>query len=82
MTKIIAGGVALLAGIAALSPSQAAGGCGAGWHRGPMGHCRRNEVVVPAAPVAVAPRKIYAPVGRTCPRGYHLGPQGRRCWAN
>jgi opacity protein-like surface antigen len=19
-------------------------------------------------------------VGRACPRGYHLGPEGRRCW--
>ena len=22
------------------------------------------------------------PRGRACPRGYHLGPQGRRCWPN
>jgi hypothetical protein len=21
---------------------KVAGGCGAGWHRGPYGHCRRN----------------------------------------
>jgi hypothetical protein len=21
-------------------------------------------------------------VGRVCPRGYHLGPEGRRCWPN
>ena len=20
--------------------------------------------------------------GRACPRGYHLGPEGRRCWPN
>ncbi len=25
---------------------------------------------------------IYAPAGRACPYGYHLGPQGRRCWPN
>jgi Spy/CpxP family protein refolding chaperone len=22
------------------------------------------------------------PHGRVCPRGYHLGPNGRRCWPN
>ena len=22
------------------------------------------------------------PQGRACPRGYHLGPHGRRCWPN
>ena len=21
-------------------------------------------------------------VGRVCPRGYHLGPEGHRCWPN
>jgi hypothetical protein len=21
-------------------------------------------------------------MGRACPRGYHLGPEGRRCWPN
>jgi hypothetical protein len=21
-------------------------------------------------------------VGRACPRGYHLGPEGHRCWPN
>jgi len=21
-------------------------------------------------------------VGRACPRGYHLGPEGKRCWPN
>lgn len=45
---------------------QVAGGCGAGWHRGPHGGCLRN----------------YAhPAAHACPRGYHLGPQGR-CVAN
>ena len=38
-----------------------AGGCGAGWHRGPYGGCLRN----------------YAnPAAHTCPRGYHIGPGG------
>jgi hypothetical protein len=39
-------------------------GCGAGWWRGPGGHCH---------PMAR---------GRWCPRGYHLGPEGGRCWPN
>ncbi|MCK1340345.1 hypothetical protein IVB38_31170 [Bradyrhizobium sp. 38] len=38
-----------------------AGGCGAGWHRGPNGGCLRN----------------YAnPAAHACPRGYHIGPGG------
>ncbi|MFT4119431.1 GCG_CRPN prefix-to-repeats domain-containing protein [Bradyrhizobium sp.] len=38
-----------------------AGGCGAGWHRGPYGGCLRN----------------YAnPGAHACPRGYHIGPGG------
>lgn len=38
-----------------------AGGCGAGWHRGPYGGCLRN----------------YAnPAAHVCPRGYHVGPNG------
>jgi len=41
---------------------QVAGGCGAGWHRGPHGGCIRN----------------YAqPWRHACPRGYHVGPYGR-----
>jgi hypothetical protein len=44
-------------------------GCGPGMHRGPLGGCRRNAVVVaPRAPVVVAPR--------VCPRGSHRGPGG------
>lgn len=38
-----------------------AGGCGAGWHRGPYGGCLRN----------------YAnPAAHACPRGYHIGAGG------
>ena len=49
----------------ATSPSgdviAVAGGCGAGWHRGPYGGCLRN----------------YAnPAAHACPRGYHIGPAG------
>ena len=40
---------------------QVAGGCGAGWHRGPYGGCLRN----------------YAhPGAHACPRGFHIGPHG------
>jgi hypothetical protein len=45
---------------------EIAGGCGAGWHRGPYGGCRRN----------------YAnPAAHPCPRGWYLGRYGR-CRAN
>ena len=43
---------------------KVAEGCGAGFWRGPGGHCH---------PMAV---------GRACPPGYHLGPEGKRCWPN
>ena len=40
---------------------QVAGGCGAGFHRGPYGGCLQN----------------YAnPAAHACPRGYHVGPNG------
>jgi hypothetical protein len=88
--------VTLAAGLAAVSAAQAAGGCGWGAHRGPWGGCRANgsnrviggpaerTVVVPERAVVVGPRGgvFYAPVGRACPVGYHLGPAGRRCWPN
>jgi hypothetical protein len=38
-----------------------AGGCGAGWHRGPYGGCLRN---------------FANPAAHACPRGYHIGPGG------
>ena len=69
-----------------------AGGCGIGWHRGPLGACRPNAravVVAPAAPVVVAPGAAVvvspqrpAVVAPACPRGFHLGPGGRACLPN
>jgi hypothetical protein len=62
-----------------------AGGCGIGLHRGPYGGCRVNErevVVVPAAPVVVAPVVAPVVVARPCPLGMHLGPYGHRCFVN
>jgi hypothetical protein len=90
MTKYFAAALVMVAGLAAFSAAYAEGGCGWGWHRGPLGGCRPNG----SAPVAVAPAPtvvvpvpggaavVYAPSGRACPIGYHLGPQGRRCWPN
>ena len=68
---LFAAGSASAMPLAPLSPTPAgiievAGGCGAGWHRGPYGGCRRN----------------YAqPWLHPCPRGWYLGPYGR-CRAN
>jgi hypothetical protein len=58
---------------AAISPAAARDGCGAGFHRGPYGHCRPNRgpgavVVAPGAPVI----GIYYPR-----RGYW---DGHRYW--
>jgi hypothetical protein len=78
-------GLALAAGLAA--PAEAAmpvpaarradapivqvfGGCGPYGHRGPYGGCR-----------AGGQGGGYR-MGRPCPRGFHLGPYGRRCWPN
>jgi hypothetical protein len=75
-------------GLAQPAVTLAAGGCGIGWHRGPLGGCVRNGpvVVVPAAPVVVAPAVVVRPpvvvAPRVCPFGFHLGPAGRRCVPN
>jgi hypothetical protein len=65
-----------------------AGGCGAGFHRGPYGGCVRNAVVaapgvavgVPgvavAAPAVVAPRTYFMYGGRRC---YWARPGVRTC---
>ena len=88
MVKIFAALFVMTSGLAAFSSAHAEGGCGWGSHRGPYGGCRPNG----SGPVVVAPRRpavlvvpgavILAPAGRACPYGYHLGPQGRRCWPN
>lgn len=46
------------------------GGCGPYGHRGPYGGCRWG-----------GQRGGYG-LGRPCPPGFHLGPQGRKCWPN
>lgn len=78
MRNILIASAFALAGFAAAAPSQAmpfapadkapsaitltAGGCGAGFHRGPNGGCRPN-----GAPPAAVYRHPYAhPYGRHC----------------
>jgi hypothetical protein len=61
-----------------------AGGCGAGWHRGPGGGCRRNGYyggVYIGAPVVVAPGPIVVEPGPCGGRGTHRVCNGYgRCW--
>ena len=49
---------------------QVYGGCGVFEHRGPYGGCRTGG-------------QFGGYVrGRSCPRGFHIGPYGRRCQPN
>jgi hypothetical protein len=83
MIKVYAALFALAVGVAGATAVHAEGGCGLGYHRGPYGGCRPNESApAPVVPVPVPGGVIYAPEGGACPNGYHLGPEGRRCWAN
>jgi hypothetical protein len=73
--------------------TQVAGGCGAGFHRGPYGGCRANgyyggvyygspAVVVAPAPVYNGPGGYYGPVGPCGGRGMHRVCNGYgRCWS-
>jgi len=76
MSKLLAMIFVLGFAVSAASPAEARGGCGIGWHRGPMGGCLRN-----AGTVVVAPRAVVVG-GRACPVGWHLGRFGhcRRNW--
>jgi hypothetical protein len=70
-------------GLTQSAVTLAAGGCGIGWHRGPLGGCVRNAPVVvvrPGPAIVVQPPVVVAP--RACPYGFHLGPAGRRCIPN
>jgi hypothetical protein len=64
--------------------ASAAGGCGAGFHRGPAGGCVPNGAVVVAPPVVVAPR-VVVPVPVVvappvvCGVGMRWHPRLRRC---
>ena len=82
---------AVLASSLAVLSGHAAGGCGPGFHRGPLGACVANApvvVVAPAAPAVVvappavvaapAPAVVVAPPV-VCGRGFRWHPGFRRC---
>jgi hypothetical protein len=61
-----------------------AGGCGPGFHRGPLGACVANGVVivppvVVAPAVVVAPPVVIAPAPVVCGVGFRWHPRFRRC---
>jgi hypothetical protein len=69
MKYLFAAAVLVATSFASFSAANAAGGCGAGWHRGPYGGCQPNRggVVVVERP---APVVVVRPVGRVCPIGF------------
>jgi hypothetical protein len=73
MKKILAIALAAGAAVCALSPANAADGCGRGFHRGPAGHCRpdRGRDVIAVAPGGLIVGNFYGG------RGYW---DGRRYW--
>jgi hypothetical protein len=70
---LIVAALAAGAALAALSPANAAEGCGPGFHRGPYGRCHPNGGAVVVAPRGPAVGVFYAG------RGYW---DGRRYWPN
>jgi hypothetical protein len=75
----------MAASLIVASSAHAAGGCGEGSHPGPHGRCHVNVAAPAARPEVVVAEHhaaIYAPPGRACPYGKHLGPQGRHCVPN
>jgi len=73
MKRILLTALAMGSALAAISPADAAQGCGAGWHRGYYGRCHPNYA---PGPIAVAPGALV--VGTYYPRrGYW---DGRRYW--
>jgi hypothetical protein len=65
LATIAGGAQAMPLAPAAATPNadviQVAGGCGAGFHRGPYGGCLAN---------------FANPGAHACPRGFHVGPGG------
>jgi hypothetical protein len=58
-----------------------AGGCGAGFHRGPYGGCVRNAVVAAPGVAVAAPGVVVGAPAVVAPRTYFMY-GGRRCyWA-
>lgn len=77
-----AASVAILLSLVCIDGASAAGGCGAGFHRGPYGACQPNRgpvVVVPAAPAVVRPAPVVvAPAPVVCGAGFRWHPRLRR----
>jgi hypothetical protein len=76
LNVLSAASAAILLSLVSMDSASAAGGCGPGFHPNPYGRCVPNGrpvVVVPAAPVVVAP----APV--VCSGGFRWHPRLRRC---
>jgi hypothetical protein len=63
--KYLFAAVLVAGSFASFSAANAAGGCGPGWHRGPMGGCQPNRRVVvverPAPAVVVRPGRVCGP---------------------
>jgi hypothetical protein len=74
MKKFLLAALASAAALATVAPADAREGCGAGFHRGPYGHCRPNRG---PGPVLVAPGLAVGTFYRG--RGYW---DGHRYWAH
>lgn len=81
LVMIIALVVPAQAGLGITPPARApspvipvADGCSPGFHRNNEGHCRPNYLE--------REREERRYERLECPRGYHLGEGGRRCWPN
>ena len=73
--KYLFAAVLVAGSFAGFSETNAAGGCGPGWHRGPNGACVRRAGVVAPRAVYVVPRVVAPPVvvvrpGRVCGPGF------------
>ena len=80
MKTLMLTGLALGTALLALSPAEAAQGCGAGYHRGPAGHCRPNAV---GHTVVTKRTVVTTPGGRLVIGNYYKGQgywDGHRYW--
>src|SRR5258706_2648985 len=74
MTKYLAMAFVVAAALSTVTPVEARGGCGIGWHRGPHGGFARNGAAIMFNPHAGD--LVIAPRARVCRIGWHLGPFG------
>lgn len=66
--KYLFAAVLIASSFASFSAANAAGGCGRGFHRGPLGGCVVNRGGV-APPIVVRRPAIVVRPGRVCPLG-------------